>query len=496
MLIEEHLRGIIYIPVHDGDSYTVIEHAFTEDDVIQGSCSITSRCCDDSTFSIGGVRPAELAIKLRIELPEVNAYTLYGAKIRLYSIYSSAENAEETLRGEFWVTSAKRTRSIYTLKASDAIVWLDSGAYDISSAGNTQTETDNPIYQYCVNAIRTIEANFTYGIMAYVNNQLAACEIEPIAFDVRKDITNNFPDEFSFALLPAEISGSCGSRSPRDYAAYLAQLAAGCVQMIPCPDEPEVCKLYLTPYGYQPTGDCSDAFRAIWADPVTITYDTIALEGCDIADYELYVQKTYIKTYDETGWSSGSEYRKYCGNVVIDLSGNPFLDGRWYHGHDINGVQKNPFSVLSGIGEQLAKCAKRPFALKCHPQFARLANYPKLGQRIRIEEQPREWKESIITKMIWTFRGGWTFGCAGSDSRVLSQAAKQSLAKHAENAAKTHANILMNTASASVAAVSETADAAMAQANQTVIDLRNTINIYDSNFQGVWDRLAALEAKE
>ena len=95
MLIEEHLRGIIYIPVHDGDSYTVIEHAFTEDDVIQGSCSITSRCCDDSTFSIGGVRPAELAIKLRIELPEVNAYTLYGAKIRLYSIYSSAENAEE-----------------------------------------------------------------------------------------------------------------------------------------------------------------------------------------------------------------------------------------------------------------------------------------------------------------------------------------------------------------------------------------------------------------
>ncbi len=485
MLIEEHLRGVMYIPVHDGSSYTVIEHAFTENDVIEGSCSITSRCCDDSTFSVGGVRPAELAVKLRIELPEVNAYTLYGAKIRLYSIYSSAEDAQEVLRGEFWVTSVKRSRTVYTIKASDAIVWLDTGSYT-SESGESQTESDNPIYQFCYSAVRTMTAHFNEGIMPYVNGQLAACEIDPILYDIRSDVTNNFPDTYAYVLIPTEVSGSCGSRSPRDYASYLAQLAAGCMQMLPSPDEPDTCKLYLTPYGYEPAETSSEAFRATWADPISIPYDTIELDSCDIADYTLYVQKIYIKTYDETGWASGGAYNKYMGNIVIDLSGNPFLDGRWYHGE---GLGKKPFPVLNGIGEQLAKCEKRPFSLRCHPQFARLTDYPKLGQKIRIESSPGVWKESLITRMMWKFRGGWQFSCAGSDSRVLSQAAKQSLAKHAENSAKTHANIIAGSAR-------KTADAALAQAEQTVKDLGNTITAYNNNFQSIWDRLDALEAKE
>lgn len=479
MLIEEHLRGVIYIPIVSGDSYTVIEHSFTEDDVVQGSCSIISRCCDDSTFTVGGVRPAELAIKLRIELPEVNAYTLYGAKIRLYSIYSSAENAEEVLRGEFWVTSADRTKTVYTIKASDAIVWLDSGAYTDS----TQQEADNPIYQYCSSSVRAIDSHLRDGIMPYINSQLAACGIDEIMYDIRSDITNNFPDGFSYALLPVDAAGSCGSRSPRDYVAYLAQIAAGCVQMMTDPDNPDIRKLYLTPYGYQPTADCSEKFRTAWENAVSIPYDSIALDECDIADYVLYIHKTYIKTYDETGWSSGGAYSKYMGNIVIDITGNPFLDGRWHQGA---GLGKNPFAVLNGIGDQLGKCTKRPFRVRCHPQFACLSSYPKLGQRIRIEEKPDIWKESIITKMVWRFRGGWEFGCAGKDSRLLSQAAKKSLAKHSEEAAKTYAAIGANAARAA-------ANDAMAHAQSVADGLNDTIDTYNNNFEGIWRRLDALE---
>lgn len=480
MLIMEHLRGIIYIPIrNDDNSFSVMEHAFSEDDVIHGSCSITSRCCDDSAFSVGGVRPAELAVKLRIELPEVNAYTLYGAKIRLYSIYSSAENAEEVLRGEFWITSVSRLKTIYTLKASDALVWLDSGAY-LSGSGQSQNENDNPVYQYCVGAIRTLPVNFSEGIMGFVNSQLTAWDMDTIAFDIRQDVTNAFPNGLGYVLPPVDLVGSCGSRSPRDYAAYLAQLAAGCVQMITDPDNPELCKLYLTPYNYHPTAACSDAFRSMWDSVITIPYDIIAADGCDIADYEIIIQSVYAKTYDDTGWSSESEYDKYAGNVVLDLSENPFLNGRWLY-------DGQPFDVFYNIRQQLT-LEKRPFSVQCHPQFAKLIDYPKLGQIIRIEESPGCWKNSIITKMIWSFRGGWKFGCAGKDSRVLSQAAKRSLAKHSEEAAKTYASIGINH-------VRSTAESALSQADAAVSGLNDTIAAYNSNFEGIWNRLNALENK-
>lgn len=500
MLIEEHIKGTISIPVHDGDSYTVIEHEFSEEDTIQGSCSITSRCCDDQTFSIGGVRPAELAIKLRLEIPDVNAYTLYGAKIRLWSKYSSPDDESKPwiLRGEFWVTSVSRAKTIYTLRASDALVWLDSGSYAASSYGSSKNEKDNPIYMKCSGAVYTIDAHFNLNIIPYVNEQLAYCDIDAINCAVSADVTNNHPDvqdkskKYGYVLIPADISGSCGSRSPRDYAAYFAQISAGCIQMLTDPDAPEVCRLYLTPYFYEPSTDFhSEKFISAWKEPVSIPYESIELDSCDIADYTLYIQCTYVKTYDGTGWSCSSPYNKYLGNVTIDMSGNPFIDGRLYHDNE----KAWPYAILMNAGEQLGKGEKRPFSLKCHVPFSKLTDYPKLGQAVRIEEKPGIWKNSIITKMVWRFRGGWEFGCAGSDSRVLSQAAKRSLAKHAEESAKTYANMVANAAGASISEVKDTADAAMAQANQTVYDLQNTINVYDSNFQDVWNRLAALENK-
>lgn len=486
MIIEEHLRGIIYIPIrNDDNSFSVVEHAFSEDDVIQGSCSITSRCCDDSTFTVGGVRPAELAIKLRIKLPEVNAYTLYGAKIRLYSIYSSAENAEEVLRGEFWVTSVSRTKTVYTLKASDALVWLDSGSY-LTGSGETKTEGDNPIYSHCVSWVGSLRFLLN-GILNFTNEQLTACGIDTIAFDIREDVTNNIPNGHGYVLLPPELAGTCGTRSPRDYAAYLAQLSAGCVQMITDPDNPDLCKLYLTPYNYHPTAECSDKFGAMWDNVITIPYDTITIDSCDIADYEIIIQSVYAKTYDDIGWSSESKYDKYGGNAILDLSDNPFLNGRWLY-------KGSPFDVFQGIRQQLT-LGKRPFSVQCHPQFARLIDYPKLGQKIKVEESPGDWKTSIITKMVWSFRGGWKFGCAGKDSRVLSQAAKRSLAKHAEESAKTYANIVANGAAGGISEAKQLADEAWnyADAAQANANSRVSYDEFNSEIASIW---AAINAKE
>lgn len=471
MLIEEHLKGTIYIPINKGnDEFEVITHEFTENDIIHGSCSITSRCCDDQTFSIGGVRPAELALKLRLELPDVNAYTLYGAKIRLYSAYHTAPVPDDKwlLRGEFWVTSVKRTKTVYSLRASDALIWLDSGSYVTSHAAESNEE-DNPIYKICSSAIYPLDS-LVNAVLNYVDEQLEASGIDKLQKDIRYDITNESAEENGYVLLPVSVSGAAGSRSPRDYAAMLAQLAAGCLQVTVTPDAPEAAKIFITPYGYNPTYGLEE-FKKSWTNTVKIGYEEIELDSCDIADYELFIHMTYVKTFDGIGWSSGGVARKYSGNVVIDLTNNSFLDGRRYHLKD--DLQNNTvFPVLNNIGSQLGAVKKRPFSLKCHHAFKSLEEMPKLGQRIQIEEKPGEWKESFITKMVWRFRGGWEFGSAGSDSRVLSQAAKRSLASHAEDNAKTYANIAARSVGSRVSYLED---------------------FYDDELSRIWGRLSALE---
>jgi len=474
MLIEEHLIGTIYIPINKGNddnpNFEIIEYHFTEDDIIHGSCSITSRCCDDQTFSIGGVRPAELALKLRLELPDVNAYTLYGAKIRLYSAYHTAPVPDDKwlLRGEFWVTSVKRTKTVYSLRASDALIWLDSGSYVTSHAAESNEE-DNPIYKICSSAIYPLDS-LVNAVLNYVDEQLEASGIDKLQKDIRYDITNESAGEKGYVLLPVSVSGAAGSRSPRDYAAMLAQLAAGCLQVTVTPDAPEAAKIFITPYGYDPTYGLEE-FKKSWTNTVKIGYEEIELDSCDIADYELFIHMTYVKTFDGIGWSSGGAAHKYSGNVVIDLTNNSFLDGRRYHLKDA--LQNNTvFPVLNNIGSQLGAVKKRPFSLKCHHAFKSLEEMPKLGQKIKIEEKPGEWKESFITKMIWHFRGGWELGSAGSDSRVLSQAAKRSLASHAEDNAKTYANIAARSVDSRVSYLE---------------------SFYDDELSRIWGHLSALE---
>ena len=143
MVIYEHVKGILSVPCYldNGDyaGYTT-DISFTDSDIIRDSCSIKSSACDSSTFSLGSVRPAELSIQLHLEQDGINAYNLYGAKIILYSCYQKEPAPSDWIfRGMFWVTSVSRKKTLYTLRASDALVWLNNNSI---SSGSGKVDND------------------------------------------------------------------------------------------------------------------------------------------------------------------------------------------------------------------------------------------------------------------------------------------------------------------------------------------------------------------
>ena len=132
MVIEEHARLEILLPNEQNWRH------ISEYDIIQNSLSIAKKCMEDGSFMLGGVFSAQLSAKFRISGENVNSYTIIGAKINVYSWYGNDEN--EKLRGVFWVTSAKRNNDIFTISASDALIWLDGASY------GTDSRESNPIY--------------------------------------------------------------------------------------------------------------------------------------------------------------------------------------------------------------------------------------------------------------------------------------------------------------------------------------------------------------
>ena len=125
--------------------------------------------------------------------------------------------------------------------------------------------------------------------------------------------------------------------------------------------------------------------------------------------------------------------------------------------------------------------------------------YPKLGMQIEIEDADRKIKKSIITKAIWKFRGGWELGCTGSDNRVLSQAAKKSLASHASGSVKMYANYVasrlnghVETAQAAANNAASAAKDANDRANSAHTSIGDTDSREARNMQKIQDAFALL----
>lgn len=510
MVIYEHVKGILSVPCYldDGDyaGYTT-DISFTDSDIIRNSCSIKSSACDSSTFSLGSVRPAELSIQLHLEQDGINAYNLYGAKIILYSCYRKEPVPSDWIfRGMFWVTSVSRKKTLYTLRASDALVWLNNNS--ISSASgkvdNDESEVSKKLRDKLegyegdaggggVYPLHTIVADIVTWTNDILQNMIAE---KPLIYEHIDSIPNDSPklgNPYSgYTLMRKSEEGESKNTrySAIDYISALAKPACSFVCMRN--DRYQIQNNDLqVPFSLVPFG--------FFKDKIRVPFSAIARDSCDVASYNIYIQKVHFKTYDDTGWTNARAYKPMLGNAEIDLSSNCFFDGRRmetvinYNNNCPDTSDKNECQIVDTAADYLFhNVLLKPFQLKCYLKFDDMEHFPKLGQRIEIEYQPGKWAESTITNMTWKFRGGWEFSCTGKDTRVLAQAAKRSLAFNSENASKRHADIVA--ASAKKIALAK-ANEAWDYADQNVLDIQNLENNkveqtdYDNEIAAIWNAI-------
>lgn len=394
MVIEEHARLEILLPNEENWRH------ISENDIIQNSLSIAEKCMDDGSFILGGVFSAQLSAKLRISGENVNSYTIIGAKINVYSWYGNNQNNEK-LRGIFWVTSATRINDIYTISASDALIWLDSTSYDDREQG----ASENKIYARLSSSIRDMTNNLK-EIIDVVNEVLD--EDKRIVWRGDGGVVNNIPSGIGYVLLPPDQIGEISTKNPRDYVSWLAELACGFVFV-----------------GYS-ENDAWIKIGQYWEDAfIEILPEETELNSCEISDFTLKFNRVYAEIYNG---SSGSKSGNITPDgITIDISANPFKDGHWeYHSGNAMDVIGEMFKKLTS-----PKINFRPFKLKCHK-----TEFFELGQKVKLPNG----EFSLLTGIKWQFRGGYTLSCAGRDTRILSVAAKRSQAAKVKDLAYTKIN--------------------------------------------------------
>lgn len=394
MVIEEHARIEMLLP-NENEIRNI-----SESDIIQNSLSISSKCMDDGSFMLGGVFSAQLSAKLRISGENVNSYTIIGAKIKVYSWYGNDRNNEK-LRGIFRVTSAPKINNIYTISASDALIWLDSTSYDDREQGTSE----NKIYTRLSSSVRDITNNLK-EIIDVVNEVLD--DDKRIVWREDNKMVNNKPSGIGYILLPPDKIGGISTKNPRDYASWLAELACGFI---------------FVGYAEKDAWIKIGQFRE--DDYIEILPEETELNSCEIADFKLKFNRVYAEIYD--GHSGSSFGVITAGGITVDISSNPFKDGHYYY-H--NG---NAMDVIGGMFDKLTtgRINFRPFKLKCHK-----TEFFELGQKVKLPNG----EYSLLTGINWQFRGGYTLSCAGRDTRILSVAAKRSQAAKVKDMAYTKIN--------------------------------------------------------
>ena len=401
MVIEEHARLEILLP-EESEWRNIGENG-----IINNSLSVSSKCMDDSSFSLGGVYSAQLSVRIRLH--NTNTYKVTGAKIKVFSQYGGQN---EILRGIFWVTSVSRKNDIYTISASDSLVWLDSTSYDDSGQG------ENIIYGKLASDVGNLGYKLSQ-IVASVNELLD--NENKIGLYVDTGIVNWYPSDVGYCLLPAAMVGEISTKNPRDYASWLAEIACGFVYV-----------------------DYSDGTAKIrigqFSEEVNheISYDEVELDSCEIADFTLKFKQVYTDVYDG---SSGSSDSNRGNGIVIDISENPFKDGHWHYNRVIGSdgeeygnamdIIDNIYGKLCGDGGNCHGLKFRPFNLKCHCT----KNF-QLGQKITLPNGQESW----ITSIKWQFRGGYTLSCAGKDTRALYASARRSQSAKVKDLAYTKIN--------------------------------------------------------
>ena len=423
MIIREFLSGSIFF--RNGTQKT-----FDDSSVI--SASVRRQACSGAFFDIGGVFAAQLTMKCRIS--GTNSFRLRGAKILLYSRYGSKSAFSQI--GKFWITDAgKIAGEVYSITALDAVGWLDSSSFDASTSGTVFDSVakyfESQGNGYTIQSWCSLLTEFVNSLIYRMTGEPNVLQWQDFDESVNGVYTNHFAfPSFGggelFYFLSTE-SGSGLSDCPRDLFRHLARLAGGFIFAN------ESGKLTLGQFGMPEFGTAEISESQIQAD------------SCEIADYELQMTIASVQSeidrgiHDDASFTAIPDYVSLAP-MRIQLDANPFLDGftAAYIRGDGQQIYSSLAVIVDGIwyfhhrfrtagdfteeGGYLGQCHMRPFSVTVH---AALRFH--IGQKIRIAYQGEVF-ESVITSLVWNFRGGWELSCAGSDSRTMADALRMNRA--------------------------------------------------------------------
>ena len=363
-----------YIQMHK-ISGTIDGTAFTADDVLQGSVSITNQCSDSSDAQIGAVYIGQLSITF---LPSVNIAptTWQGREIQINFSLLTEEDPEtwETFSlGVFTVAEAERTLQGYNITAYDNMAKFDKATtWDYLPAGSLY----NVLSDICSNC------GVTLGMTQ------ADCEA----------LTNG--DWPNISMYPGS-----DVQTYRDILFWLSQFVAG---FATCDRSG---RLVLRSY--------DNILKAPGAAP-TLPQDRRLTNG-SISDYVTNFRGVNL-------YSMKEEVNKYYGmpvgtGLVYDLGANPFIQ----YGTAVT-IRDMAMNIADAIRYKL-----RPFTATIMS-----APIWELGDRIKLTGGIAQGYETVtvIHAITYTHGKGTQLQCFGANPTIAASGTQDKDATTSENSAK------------------------------------------------------------
>ncbi|MGN1410912.1 MAG: hypothetical protein ACI4WH_00180 [Oscillospiraceae bacterium] len=475
MYIDEQVQGTIYF-VDNSEPFSFNSNAIIDDDI-----SILQQATADDSFSIGGTYSSTLNMTIRIPNGYTNSYDIIGSRIVLKSKYGSEENY--IMRGVFWITSADRYKDIYTISGSDAIIWLDTIPYLTEPyIDNNNVECNNLVYAYMIGDIGTLNYKLS-RIAEAVNKYLQDNNVNIQNINVyENNIKNNNPPvsdgykETGYCVLPNDITGENATHCPRDYAGWLSQIACGFLECIYFEDS-ETPYISIGQFETAPTD--------------TLKWQNFEENTLEIANFSINCCQVYVEIYNGTLGSTMIE-NKNINSFIVDLTGNPFVDGYWTYRENAEG-DHSCMDILENILDFAKNLAIRPFS----GTFLGEKRF-KLGQCIKLMDENGKSYNTILTKIQWNFRGGYELKCAGKDNRMLFDSARRTPSVRAKEQALTKTNYAIKKTETGLQSNIDYIDEKFSQQFEGIegdnIDLNNAIStLWNYVYGDIEDRLKETE---
>lgn len=434
MTIGEHAAGVVELYDFTQGAWMT---AVTLDESNILSASTRRQCCADGAFEIGGAYCATLSMTCR--LPGLTRFQIRGARITLRRWFDgeALTGANAPLEGVFYVTDARKTADVFTLSGQDAMGWADTSSYNELSDAAAQGMAHLIAPDGATGDLQLLAGygnvdvgGYIYGITKLVNTLGAAqtgipglVSWEDYDTAANGDYCNQwiyakdgqggwYKTAYTETFSAYDGSGAADTDSPRDYYRWIAQLAGGFI-----------------------TAKRNGAltlrqFRQPDLGTAIIHAADMERDKCEIADYTLQLYRVSVVPEAE-GVTGLSIYTNpdYAHRVPIRylIESNPLLDGfckRWIADE---GSVPDAWTIAHNLWYSFYyyhgddELAPRPFRVSVHT-----TDRYELGQRIRFPD----WQEigdtqtqdlsSVITGIVWTFRGGTVLSCGGEDSRVMA----------------------------------------------------------------------------